>query len=402
MRRVSEHQAVVAALVSPARISSVALADAVGRALAHDHIAAMSLPSFDNSAMDGYAVRSADVATASAATPVTLPVVEDIPAGRQDQLELAPGTAHRIMTGAPLPTGADAVVPVEATDAGTTMVTITESREAASHVRYAGEDVAPGQVVLAAGSVVGPAQVGLLAALGASSVEVRTPPRVLVLSTGSELVEPGTPLRPGQIYESNGPMLVAAINAAGAEATLVRFVADSVEDFHTALKPHLGNADLIVTTGGVSAGAYEVVKDALAGDDVTFTSVAMQPGKPQGAGRYRGIPIVTFPGNPVSALVSFEVFLRTPLRTALGFADAARPIVQAIVAEDVVAPEGRRQFRRGTLDTDGTSATVSHVGPPASHFLNVLANTNCLVDIPEDVVRLNAGDQVAVWDLRDC
>lgn len=401
MRSVIEHQRVVAALLRPVGVVSIPLVKAVGRVLASDHLAELNLPTFDNSAMDGYAVRAADVALASAASPVSLPVTADIPAGRQDGLVLEPGTAHRIMTGAPMPAGADTVVPVEATDGGTTTVTITESRAVGSHVRYAGEDVEAGQRVLSAGTVIGPAQIGLLAALGTTSVDVRPPLRVLVLSTGSELVEPGKSLGPGQIYESNGPMLAAAVDAAGATAKLVRFVADDVEEFHAALAPHLAESDLILTTGGVSAGAYEVVKDALASEDVTFTPVAMQPGKPQGAGNYRGQPIVTFPGNPVSALVSFEVFVRGPLRAAMGYPDVARPTVQAIVAEPIDAPAGRRQFRRGTLTYADGSPTVSHIGPPASHYLNALANTDCLLDIPEDVVRLEPGDSVSVWDLRE-
>lgn len=401
MRSVTEHQRVVAELLRPVGITSVSLSQAVGRVLGSDHSATLSLPSFDNSAMDGYAVRAADVALASAASPVTLPIAEDIPAGRQDGPPLQPGTAHRIMTGAPMPLGADAVIPVEATDGGTTTVTITESRRAGSHVRYAGEDVRSGQHVLSAGVVIGPAQVGLLAALGTTTLDVRPPLQVLVLSTGSELVEPGQPLGPGQIYESNGPMLAAAVDAAGASAKLVRFVADNVEDFHAALTPHLADADLILTTGGVSAGAYEVVKDALAGEDVTFVPVAMQPGKPQGAGTYRGVPIVTFPGNPVSALVSFEVFLRAPLRKAMGYPEVTRPVVRATVAEPIDAPAGRRQFRRGTLTYVNGSPTVTHVGPPASHYLHALANTDCLLDIPEDVVHLSPGDEVSVWDLRE-
>lgn len=400
MRSVAEHQQVVADLLAPTGIESVPLAEAAGRVLDSDHIATLSLPGFDNSAMDGYAVRAVDVASATAETPVTLRVAEDIPAGRQDSPVLAPGTAHRIMTGAPLPPGADAVVPVEVTDGGTAQVTIREIRTPGSHVRYAGEDVAPGQRVLESGTVIGAAQIGLLAALGTTEVAVHRKVRVLVLSTGSELVQAGAPLKPGQIYESNGPMLAAAINASGATATLLRFVADNVEDFHDALKPHLSDADLIVTTGGVSAGAYEVVKDALASDDVTFSSVAMQPGKPQGAGTYRGVPIITFPGNPVSALVSFEVFLRSPLRRAMGFRNADRPRLRATVTESIEAPPERRQFRRGILTVSDTHAEVSQIGPPASHFLNSLATTDCLLDIPEEVVSLEPGDEVLVWDLR--
>lgn len=404
MRSVTEHQQIVAELVRPVGVVSVALPAAAGRVLAVDHVAPLDLPSFDNSAMDGYAVRAVDVASASPEAPVLLPVPEDIPAGRLEIPRLAAATAHRIMTGAPIPPGSDAVVPVELTDGGTEVVTIRDSPKVGRHIRWAGEDVRTGQRILTAGTVLGPAQLGLLSALGSAEVQVRPPVRVLVLSTGSELVEPGTPLLPGQIYDSNAPMLTAAVNACGAQAKQVRFVADDVEQFHAALVPHLANADLIVTTGGVSAGAYEVVKDALAYDDVAFAKVAMQPGMPQGAGLYRGIPIITFPGNPISSLVSFEVFLRSPLRAAMGFATTLRPTVRATLSESLDSPAGKRQFRRGTLtpfdeESCSSTAAVSLVGRPASHFLRSLANADCLLDIAEDIVHLDAGEQVSVWNL---
>ena len=250
MRSVSEHQQIVAALIKPVPPAAISLAEARGRVLATDQIAPISLPGFDNSAMDGYAVRSADITSATSDSPIRLPVTEDIPAGRRDRLSLLPGTAHRIMTGAPLPSDADAVVPVEATDGGTAVVTINEARACGSHVRYAGEDVRIGEQVLSAGIVIGPAQIGLLAALGSTRVDVHPALRVLVLSTGSELAPPGAELEPGQIYESNAPMLAAAVENAGASAQIVRFVADNVEEFHAALTPYLGNADLIVTKIG--------------------------------------------------------------------------------------------------------------------------------------------------------
>jgi molybdopterin molybdotransferase len=221
--------------------------------------------------------------------------------------------------------------------------------------------------------------------------------RVVVMSTGSELVAPGTLLQPGQIYESNAVMLAAAAKDAGAQVTTAPMSSDDVDEFRTVLNRHAGEADLIITTGGVSAGAYEVVKDALSAAGVEFVKVAMQPGMPQGAGRIDDTPIITLPGNPVSALVSFEVFIRAPLRAAMGFPQPQRPRLTAELYEDLKSPRGKRQFRRGVLDAD--RAAVSSYGPPASHHLRWLASANCLLEIDEDVVELTAGSTVRVWDL---
>ncbi|WP_338181793.1 gephyrin-like molybdotransferase Glp [Jatrophihabitans sp.] len=396
----AEHQRIVAELIPAARTANLPLRAAAGRVLAGDQVAAVALPSFDNSAMDGYAVRAAEIATATASAPVRLPVAEDIPAGRVDRPVLAKGTVHRIMTGAPLPTGADSVVQVEHTDGGVETVAISEPARAGAHIRRSGEDVRSGDRVLTDGTPLGPAQVGLLAALGLAAVPVYAPLRVLVLSTGSELVTAGERLQHGQIYDSNGPMLAVAVQDCGAEATLLHFVADDIAALHAALDEQLGAVDLIVTTGGVSAGAYEVVKDALAEEDVVFAKVAMQPGMPQGAGRYRGVPIVTFPGNPISSLVSFEVFLRPALRAAMGYPSARRPVLAARLREPLDSPRGRRQFRRGTFDA--TTGEAALMGAPASHFLYALAHSNCLLDIGEEVEHLEAGELVDVWDLRGC
>jgi molybdopterin molybdotransferase len=396
MRTVEEHRRVVAALITRRPPVSVPLADTLGLVLAADVVAPLSLPGFDNSAMDGYAVIADDVADATADSPVRLPVAEDIPAGRTDPLTLKPGTAHRIMTGAPLPAGATAVVPVEATNAATDTVEIRASAKSGQHIRRAGEDVTAGTTVLRAGQALTPAALGLAAALGLGELTVVPRQRVLVLSTGSELVAPGTPLQPGQIYESNAVMLAAAVRDAGADVEVAPMTSDDVGVFRDALERHCADADLIITTGGVSAGAYEVVKDALSGS-VDFAKVAMQPGMPQGAGTVNGTPIVTLPGNPVSALVSFEVFIRSPLRSAMGSPQPDRPRRTAILTEDLTSPRGKRQFRRGVLDP--ASNRVTSYGPPASHHLRWLASANCLLEIDEDVVEVAAGSQIQVWDL---
>ncbi|OBK93486.1 molybdopterin molybdenumtransferase [Mycobacterium asiaticum] len=401
MRSVTEHQRVVAELIQRRPAVAVGLADALGLVLAEDVTAPLSLPVFDNSAMDGYAVRAEDTAAATPDNPVVLPVAEDIPAGRTDRLQLQPGTAHRIMTGAPVPAGATAIVPVEATDGGVTTVQIRQHSEAGKHIRHAGEDVTSGATVLRAGQQVTPAALGLVAALGLDALPVLPRQRVLVISTGSELVSPGTPLRPGQIYESNSTMLAAAVRDAGADVVATPTAGDDVAQFSAVLDRYAGESDLIITSGGVSAGAYEVVKDAFGreGDQgVQFVKVAMQPGMPQGVGRVAGTPIVTLPGNPVSALVSFEVFIRPALRAAMGLPDPHRPHRTAVLTEAVTSPRGKRQFRRAVLDPEANQ--VTSYGPPASHHLRWLASANALLDIPEDVVEVPAGSELQVWDLR--
>ena len=311
------------------------------------------------------------------------------------------------MTGAPLPAGADAIVPVEATDAGTETVEIRAASRSGQHVRRAGEDVTVGTTVLRAGQPVTPAALGLAAALGLGELTVIPRQRVLVMSTGSELVSAGTELKAGQIYESNAIMLAAAVREAGGEVVATPTSSDDVTQFSAVLEGYSGQADLIITTGGVSAGAYEVVKDAFGAGAVDFVKVAMQPGMPQGAGRVTGAvgpatsspgtPIVTLPGNPVSALVSFEVFVRPALRAAMGLPSPLRPRRTAVLTEDLTSPGGKRQFRRGVFDA--AAGTVTTYGPPASHHLRWLASANCLLEIPEDVTAIAAGEQVSLWDL---
>ncbi len=374
MRSVEEHQAAVAALLPLMPEEDVALAEAHGRVLARDVSARVALPGFDNSAMDGYAARWAEVASA-ADRPVRLPVAEDIPAGRTDLVPLAPGTVHRIMTGAPLPPGADVVIPVELTDAGTDVVEIRGVLPAGSHLRRAGEDIAADEVALRAGSPLGAAQLGLAAAVGVTRLPVRRRPRVLVLSTGSELVAPGQPLGPGQIYESNSALLAAAVEEAGGQARRLHFVPDDVDQFLGTVRAEVATADLLITSGGVSAGAYEVVKDAF-----------------RGLGTVDGVPVVTLPGNPVSSFVSFEVFVRPALRRALGYTSPDRLRAPARLTGPLRSPAGKRQFLRGRYD----GGQVSQVGGPGSHLVAHLARANCLVVVPEDVTELPAGAEVDV------
>jgi molybdopterin molybdotransferase len=389
--------------VRPLEPIDVQLLDAHGCILAEDVVAPWSLPSFDNASMDGYVVRAEDVAAAREDTPVELPVMGDIPAGRPSTLSLGPRTAMRIMTGAPVPDGADAVVPVEWTDAGLATVTVTRAPQSGMYVRRVGSDVVGGETVLRSGTRLGPTQIGLLAAVGRDRVVCRPKPRVIVLSTGSELVEPGVALKSGQISESNSYALTTAAKEAGALAFRVGIVDDDPRRLLDTVEDQLIRADLLITTGGVSAGAYDVVKEVLSRiGTVAFDKVAMQPGMPQGRGTIgpEATPIFTLPGNPVSAYVSFEVFVRPVLRKMLGVEPLHRPTVRAVCTSDLISPEGKKQFARGWLDVQEGRYVVRPVGAQGSHLVNDLAHANCLIVVPEAVTSVPAGSPVTVMVLE--
>ncbi|TDB91073.1 gephyrin-like molybdotransferase Glp [Actinomadura sp. 7K534] len=400
MRSVDEHLTEILGSVAALPPLDMALLEAQGTVLAEPVSAQAALPPFDNSAMDGYAVVAADIAAASETSPVTLPVVGDIVAGDTGVSAIAPGLTARIMTGAPMPAGADAVIPVEWTDGGNATVRVSRSAPAGNYIRRAGEDVRAGQVVVAAGTRLGAPQIGMIAAVGRARVTVRPRPRVVVVATGDELREPGSPLGHGQIWESNGYMLTAAVVEAGGVGFRQATVEDEPGKVLEMLEDQLVRADAIVTTGGVSMGTKDVVKEVLTGTGtVNFHKVRMRPGKPQGFGLLEGTPVFTLPGNPVSAYVSFQVFVRPALRAMQGLEPDPLPMVSAVLAEEVTSPAGLRHFLRGKLSFDRGTYTVTAAEVQGSHQLGSLATANSLIQVPEDIETLPAGSRVDVMRL---
>ena len=401
MDSVDSYLSDVLAAVRPLEPCQLTLEQAHGSVLAQDVIAAWPLPSFDNSAMDGYALRAADVTGASLQAPVILPVDGDVPAGDTRQRTLVPGTCIRIMTGALMPAGADAVVQVELTDGGTQQVAIRRAARPGDAIRRAGGDAVPGDLLLATGTPVGPPQLALLAAAGLGSVQARPRPRLTVISTGSELAEPGEPLVPGRIWESNSYMLAAAAAQAGCTVRRHPVVRDSADAVLAAVQAAAAGADLLVTSGGVSMGGeHDVVKAALQPlGTVSFRKVAMQPGMPQGFGTVgpSATPVFTLPGNPVSAYVSFCLFV-IPAVDALQNLQAKRITpARAVLTADLRSPPDKRSFLRGTLDR--AAGEVTPLTGQASHQLASLARANALIVVPEQVTGLSRGDAVDVLEL---
>ena len=369
--------------------------EAQGCVLAVDVAAQGQLPGFTNSAMDGYAVHAADLEGASPESPVVLPVVNDIAAGNTNALSLATGQTMRIMTGAPLPRGADAVVPVEQTDGGVVHVALLTAPAPGQHVRHEGEDVRAGELLLRAGTLLGPGQIALLAAAGIARVRVVPKPRVVVLSTGDELVEPGREPGFGQIVDSNSVMLTAAVRAVGATPFRVGGVPDDARQLMESLESQLVRADVIITTGGVSMGAFDTVKEVLSRvGTVQFDKVAMRPGMPQGFGVLgeEQVPVFTLPGNPVSALVSFHVFVAPALRAMAGRPEKAWPpgFVPAVAGESWASVDGKMEFSRVVFDGD----RVRLAGGQGSHMLGALAAAEALAVVPPEVSEVYEGDEL--------
>ncbi len=391
---VDEHAGYVRSLLtglSARPAERVALADALGRVTVSPTASPIALPPFRNAQMDGYAVRAADTTDA----PLALPVTGEVAAAPGEPAPLEPGTAVRIMTGAPMPDGADAVVRIEDTDRGTEQVRIDAPVAAGTYVREAGSDLAEGDDVLPPGIRLASRHLAAAAASGLTHLLVRERVRVAVVSTGSELVDAGTRLAPGELPDANGVALAAAIAATGAEVVHRGRVRDDVERFRAKLDAAVdAGAELVITSGGISQGAYEVVRELLEPLGAWVGSVAMQPGGPQAVGVYRRVPVVAFPGNPVSAQISFEVFVAPVLR-AIAKLPAVRE-ARLPLAEPVDSVAGKRQFRRGRLTADGA---VAPVGGPGSHLVAALAASDLLFVVPEDVTELAAGALVDTVEL---
>jgi len=380
----------------------VSLLDALGRVLAEDATSDIDVAPFDNSAMDGFALRAADLAGAGPASPVELEVVAHIGAGDYWEGEVGRGQAARIMTGAPVPAGADSVVMVERTrvaqgDGGIgSRVAFEIEPKLGEHIRLRGEEVLAGDVVLSAGEVVGPAAIGLLAATGHGTVAVYRRPRVAILSTGSELVEVAEKPGPGKIRNSNSYSIAAQVLAAGGIPVRYNIVPDEVEATRDAFERAAAETDFIATSGGVSVGDFDYVKPVLEEiGELAFCKVKMRPGNPQTLGSIKGVPFFGLPGNPTSTYVGFEIFVRPALRRMQGFSAIDRPVTVARLSHDVKKKQDRRYYLRGRVERadDGTySASLS--GSQSSALLTAAHRGNCFVVLPEGDGVFPAGTQV--------
>ena len=391
---VSEHIRPVDALLAPLRERSsevVPLVAALDRVTSAEVVSPMALPPFRNSQMDGFAVRAADVAGA----PVDLPIAREVAAAPGDPGSLHPHTAIRIMTGAPVPEGADAIVPVEDTSVAGDRVSVERPRAAGDYIREAGSDLAEGAVLLPGGQRLASRHLAALAAAGLDTVAVRTLVAVAVISTGSELVAPGEQLGPGQIPDANGIALGAAVRAAGAALIAQGRVFDEPATLAAVFDEAIAaGAELLLTSGGISMGEHEVVRELLEPLGAHVDVLAMQPGGPQAVATYRGVPVVCFPGNPVSSQLSFELFVAPVLREIAGL--PARGSETLRLAGAVTSVPGRRQLLRGRrLDGD----RVATVSGPGSHLVAALAASDLIIDVPEDVTDLPDGAEVETWEL---
>lgn len=401
MSTVAEAQRRILDMVTPLGTESVALDDALGRVLAAPIVSSRTLPPFDNSGMDGYAVRMRDVAAASEASPVVLQVEGESRAGERPDAHLREGTAMRIMTGAPVPAGADAVVRFEDTDSGRETVSIRVAVKVGENMRSAGEDMHPGEVVLATGRRLRSADLAVCAALGFARVEVRRRPRVAVLSTGDELVPVDVEPGPGQIVDSNAAAIAGAIVEAGGEPVRLGIARDTVDDLRRMLRA-AAEHDLVISSAGVSMGDHDHVRDVV--DElgsVDFWRVAMRPGKPLAVGAVLGKLFLGLPGNPVSSQVTFELFARPVVLALQGAGEVHRRRSAARALEDMSKPEGLETFHRGVLvpGADGGLPGVRLTGPQGSGIMRSMTLADCLIALPAAGARVQRGEIVEIIPL---
>jgi len=388
------------------KTETISINQCTNRVLGMDIVAADDLPHFNNSSMDGFALRAKDTSNAATDSLLTLSVVADIPAGSSPTISLAPGQAARIMTGAQMPKGADAVVPVEDTDfndrsPGTPApqtISLSRSLQSGENVRPRGMDVRVGEVVLHTGHLLKPQDAGLLAMLGHTKIEAYKKPRVALLSSGDELVEAGAPLEPGKIHDSNSQMLSSLIESAGAEVIHLGVAKDSRESIQALVEKAVNqNVDLILSSAGVSVGAFDYVKEVVdSNGSLDFWRVNMRPGKPLAFGAYKDIPFIGLPGNPVSAFVGFEVFVRFALGKLGGRSDGSRQTVR-VRCEEEINSDGRESYLRAIIEESDTVYSARLTGHQGSGNLLSLVQANALLIIPAGVKCVPAGQEISAW-----
>ena len=390
----------------PVKTETVHLTESSNRVLAEDIRAANDLPLFDNSSMDGFAIRAADVTDAASASPRSLRVVADIPAGSSPTITLAPGQAARIMTGAQMPRGADSVVPVEDTDfhdrsTGTMApeeVQVLKSVKQGSNVRPRGMDILAGEIVLSKGRRLKPQDLGLLAMLGISRVTVYQRPHIALLSSGDELIDVDAPLEKGKIRDSNSYTIAALIEGTGAHVVRMGVANDNFKSVQSLLEKAVEqHVDLILSSAGVSVGAFDFVKDVIeTNGSMDFWRVNMRPGKPVAFGNYRGIPFIGLPGNPVSAFVGFEVFVRPTIQRMSGLLSDTRPTVRVRSVEQIDS-DGRESYLRAKVQEENGVLVARLTGHQGSGNLHSLVQANALLIIPAGVKCVPAGQEVTAW-----
>jgi molybdopterin molybdotransferase len=414
MISVEEALAKILDYVSPLETTQAALLNVLGQVLAEDALSTFDIPPLDNTSMDGYAVRAASTSGASTETPVELKVTGEVAAGYLFEGSVDPGAAVRIMTGAPIPPGADAIVPFEETDEPRHRppeksqfveygVQVLKEAKPGANIRRAGEDVRSGTVIVPRGKVLRPQEIGVLASLGYAQVKVIRRPIVAILSTGDELTEIGQPLIPGKIYDSNAYSLASLVLRYGGLPMLLGIAKDTVEDLKRSINRGLAEADMLVTSAGVSRGDYDVVKEVLASEgEVAFWTVAMKPGKPLAFGCFnyndRRIPHLGLPGNPVSSMVSFELFGRPSIFKMLGKTDWTRPTLKAVATEPIQNFNDPRRFYARCIVKPGENGRyyASLTGPQGSGILTSMVYANALTVIPEGIEEVRPGEEVDV------